>query len=262
MRNHSLLIIVGLLGVAAAHAQTAGTVNLSVSPTQASNTATPVLTWSTSPVAQSCTASGGWNGTKFASGSQTLSAITATTSYTLTCTWASGSAAVRWTIPTTNTNGTPLTNLASYKILYGTSASALNQTQAVTNPAATSATVVGLTPATWYFAMRAVNATGTESANSNVGTKTIAGASAARTVTTTITTTAPRTLRTDQTSVYDVVTSNGVRVRGRVVGTIAVGQSCDQSYTVGSGYYRVSRSLVTFTRTSRSQRVVAHCVLQ
>jgi hypothetical protein len=262
MRNYLLLIIAGLLGATAAHAQTAGTVNLSVSPTQASNTATPVLTWSTSPVAQSCTASGGWSGTKFASGSQTLSAITATTSYTLTCTWASGSANLRWTIPTTNTNGSTLTNLASYKILYGTSSASLNQTQAVSNPAATSATVAGLTPATWYFAVRAVNSTGAESADSNIGTKTISGASTAKTVTTTISTTAPQVLRTDQTSVYDLVTSNGVRVRGRVVGTIATGQACDQTFTVGSGYYRVDRSLVTFTRTPRSQRVVAHCVLR
>jgi hypothetical protein len=39
---------------------------------------------------------------------------------------ATGSATLSWTIPTTNTNGTPATNLAGYHIYYGTSSEALN----------------------------------------------------------------------------------------------------------------------------------------
>ena len=94
------LLLAGL-----AQAQTAGVVSLSATPTSGTGSVTPRLTWSTNPVATSCTASGGWSGTKAASGAQTLTAINANTNYTLTCTWGTGSATVNWTAPTTNTNG-------------------------------------------------------------------------------------------------------------------------------------------------------------
>src|SRR5213076_1330508 len=92
----------------------AQTVSLSANKTSATGSLTPVLTWSTNPVASSCAASGGWSGTKAASGSQTLTAISASTNYTLTCTWATGSSTVSWVAPTTNTDGSSLTNLAGF----------------------------------------------------------------------------------------------------------------------------------------------------
>jgi len=49
------------------------------------NYANPTLTWSTLG-ASSCTASGGWSGTKATSGSETITNITNTTTFTLTCT--------------------------------------------------------------------------------------------------------------------------------------------------------------------------------
>lgn len=252
-----------LLG-AVAHAQTAGTVTLTANRTSATGSLTPVLTWSTSPVASSCTASGGWSGTKFASGSETLATITASRSYTLTCSWTNGSATVSWTAPTTNTNGTPLTNLTGFKILYGTSSTALNRTQAVNNASARSAVVTSLGAGTWYFAVRAVNSNQAESDNSNIAQKTISGgATAARTVNITISgTPAPTptpTLRTTDTRVFDYVTQNNTRVLGRQVGTIALGRACDNTFKVGLNRYRVTRSDVTFTRTSRSTSVVARC---
>lgn len=86
---------------------------------------------------------------------------------------ASGSATLSWTPPTQNSDGTTLTNLAGYRVSYGTSSTALTQTVQIANAGASSYTVSNLTPGTWYFAVRAYTSGGTESANSNVGTKVI-----------------------------------------------------------------------------------------
>src|SRR6185436_12613893 len=137
--SYALLALPLLLLGSFAKAQTAGTITFTANRTSATGSLTPVLTWSTSPVASSCLASGAWSGTKFASGSETLAAITSSKSYTLTCTWSSGTATVNWTAPTTNTDGSALTNLTGFKVVYGNSSTSLNQTQMVNNPAARSA---------------------------------------------------------------------------------------------------------------------------
>jgi hypothetical protein len=79
---------------------------------------------------------------------------------------ANGSATLSWTPPTTNTNGSTLTNLAGYRIYYGTSASAMNQTIQVSNAGTARYVVTNLWPATWYFSVRAYTTTGAESAPS------------------------------------------------------------------------------------------------
>lgn len=84
-----------------------------------------------------------------------------------------GSASLHWTAPTTNTNGTALTNLAGYYIRYGKSASTLTTTITVANPGTLTYTINNLASGTWYFAVDAYTSTGTQSANSNVGSKTI-----------------------------------------------------------------------------------------
>jgi hypothetical protein len=86
---------------------------------------------------------------------------------------ATGSATVSWTPPTLNTDDTPLTDLASYRVAYGRAADALDQSAPVSNPGLTSFTVDGLAQGTWYFAVIAVNAVGVESALSNIASKTI-----------------------------------------------------------------------------------------
>jgi hypothetical protein len=86
---------------------------------------------------------------------------------------ATGSATVSWDPPTTNTDGTALTDLASYRVVYGRAANTLDQAAPVTNPGLASYTVSNLTQGTWYFAVVAVNASGVESDPSNVATKTI-----------------------------------------------------------------------------------------
>lgn len=84
-----------------------------------------------------------------------------------------GSATLSWVAPTQNTDGSSLTNLAGYRIAYGTSASALNQTIDISNPSLTTYVVDDLAAGTWYFAVKAYTSAGAESALSNVASKTI-----------------------------------------------------------------------------------------
>jgi fibronectin type III domain protein len=84
-----------------------------------------------------------------------------------------GSATVSWEAPTTNTNGTALTDLSGYRIYYGSSANDLNQMIPVETIGIQTYVVDGLTAGTWYFAVRAVTSAGTESALSSVVDKTI-----------------------------------------------------------------------------------------
>jgi hypothetical protein len=84
-----------------------------------------------------------------------------------------GNATVSWTAPTTNSDGTALTDLASYRILYGRATNTLDQSAQVNNPGLTSYTVENLAQGTWYFAVVAVNTAGTTSDPSNVTSKAI-----------------------------------------------------------------------------------------
>jgi hypothetical protein len=84
---------------------------------------------------------------------------------------ASGSATLSWAAPTSNSDGTPLTNLAAYRIYFGMSSDALTNAVTISNPGIATYVVDQLTPATWYFVVTAVNSGGSESGLSNVGTK-------------------------------------------------------------------------------------------
>ena len=80
-------------------------------------------------------------------------------------------ATVSWTPPTRNTDGTSLTNLAGYRIYYGTSASSLNQTVDLKNPGLSTYMIENLTSGTYYFGVKAFNSQGAESKLSNVVSK-------------------------------------------------------------------------------------------
>jgi len=84
-----------------------------------------------------------------------------------------GTATLKWAAPTTNTNGTPITNLAGYLVAYGMSSSSLSQTVNINNPATLSYTVQNLGQGTWYFAVSSVLSDGTSSSLSAVVSKTI-----------------------------------------------------------------------------------------
>jgi hypothetical protein len=84
-----------------------------------------------------------------------------------------GTATLEWIPPVTTTNGATLTNLVGYRIYYGTDVTKLVQRVDVTNPGVATYVIEGLTPATYYFAVTAIDARGAESARSNAGRKEI-----------------------------------------------------------------------------------------
>jgi len=84
-----------------------------------------------------------------------------------------GSATLSWYPPTQNVGGSALTNLAGYRIYYGSVANALNQRIELDNPGLTRFVVEDLSPARWHFAMTAVNSRGVESKRSTTVSKTI-----------------------------------------------------------------------------------------
>jgi hypothetical protein len=84
-----------------------------------------------------------------------------------------GTALLTWTPPTENTDNSVLTDLAGYKIYFGTSAGSYNDAITIDNPGLTSYLVEDLASSDWYFAMTAVNSSGVESSYSIEVTKTI-----------------------------------------------------------------------------------------
>lgn len=86
---------------------------------------------------------------------------------------ASGSATLMWTPPTQNTDGSALTNLAGYRIYWGTAAGSYTSSVDIGNPGLTTYVVENLVPGTYYFAVTARNSAGIESALSDGASKTI-----------------------------------------------------------------------------------------
>lgn len=84
-----------------------------------------------------------------------------------------GAATLSWVAPTENTDGTALTNLAGYRIHYGTNADALTQEVSINTTGTTTYMITDLAPATYYFAIKAVTTSGVESSLSSVASKTI-----------------------------------------------------------------------------------------
>ncbi len=136
-----------------------------------------VLNWN-STQATSCTASGGWTGDLSVSGSQTVGPLTQNTTFTLGCTDGSATAiqmltvsvsgllALNWQAPTENVDGTPLTDLASYRIYYGEGSRNYSETVNVADPAAVTHSFT-LISGSYYVAMTAIDIDGNESAFSN-----------------------------------------------------------------------------------------------
>jgi len=85
-----------------------------------------------------------------------------------------GRATLSWDAPLQRTDGSPLTNLAGFKLYYGTSAGDLRYVIQVADPGARSWVIEDLTAGTWYFAASAYDQTSAESVRSNVASKTIA----------------------------------------------------------------------------------------
>ena len=85
-----------------------------------------------------------------------------------------GVATLSWQPPTENTDGSVLTNLAGYKIYYGTEAGNYTEIITIDNPGIAEYIVDNLPPGnTYYFVITAFNAEGIESEFSPAGSKVI-----------------------------------------------------------------------------------------
>ena len=84
-----------------------------------------------------------------------------------------GTATLSWTPPTLNEDGTPITNLKGYRVYYGTNSANLATTLDIPNAGIATAVIENLSPATWYFAVKAYNTANVESSLSNLASKTI-----------------------------------------------------------------------------------------
>jgi hypothetical protein len=80
---------------------------------------------------------------------------------------------LEWTAPLAAVDNSQLTNLAGYRIHYGTSETALTNTIEVANPGVLSYVMQNLEPGTYYFAVRAFNDQGEVSDLSNVSSLSI-----------------------------------------------------------------------------------------
>ena len=136
----------------------------------------PVLTWSTSPAADDCIASGSWSGQKGSAGTETLLVITTSATYAIECQWTDSAVMLSWTAPTQNTDGSTLVDLAGYRIYFGL-ISGVPYDSMIEIPDATATTYVvePLVAGTWFFAATAFNAQDIESDFSNETMKTITG---------------------------------------------------------------------------------------
>jgi len=65
--------------------------------------------------------------------------------------------------PTQNSNGTPITDLAGYKIHYGTTSQDYTKVVAVSNPSISRYVLDSLASGTYFFAIAAYNSKGIES---------------------------------------------------------------------------------------------------
>lgn len=84
-----------------------------------------------------------------------------------------GSAQLTWQPPKTNADGSPLSALAGYRVLYGKSAEDLDQSVHVPDASVLDCVIESLTPGIWYFAVVTQNSLGVEGPVSNIVSKVI-----------------------------------------------------------------------------------------
>nr|AFI78769.1 fibronectin type III domain protein [uncultured bacterium ws198A12] len=100
--------------------------------------------------------------------SDSLRAFSVTVSQT-----ALGNVTLSWVAPTQNADGSPLTDLAGYKIFYGKSSRTYSHEILISNSGMTTYVVDNLVPDTYYFAAKSFNTSGVESEYSGEAVRTV-----------------------------------------------------------------------------------------
>lgn len=267
----TLLLALSLLLFGVAAVAQAPSVTLTANKTVADGQLVPVLTWSSSPIGPtSCTASGGWSGTKAGAGTEALPQISASATYRLDCTWPStlGTATVSWTLPTTNTGGSALNDLKGTRIYYGNDPAAYTRSVDVVG-SGTSRVISGLASGTWNFKVRVYNVNDIESADSNVASKSIllplsaAGASVSITVRP-----VPNPAVVTSVVVAGVpfvpvfrVAANGTSISSTLYGMVPVGRACGAKISTwrGKPIHRITASVSELWGTTDTTNLAAPC---
>jgi hypothetical protein len=166
----------------AVNAAPAPTVTFNAADSLIDSGASTLLTWSASNTS-GCTASGGWTGNRASSGSESIGPLTARSTFSLSCTGSGGTAiamvsvsvngslALNWVAPVENVDGSPLTDLAGYRVYYGDSSRSYTGMTDIDDPASTT-TTIAVPSGDYFVAMTALDAQGNESAYSNEALKT------------------------------------------------------------------------------------------
>lgn len=85
-----------------------------------------------------------------------------------------GEAFLSWTPPSTNSDGTPISNFAGYYIVYGRTEAGMDRQIIINNPSISRYTVSGLSAGTWYFALKSFTTNFAIISNlSNIRSKTV-----------------------------------------------------------------------------------------
>jgi hypothetical protein len=158
-------------------ARAAAPAAFSASPTSGPAPLAVTVTWNI-PSGSACQAGGGWSGAKAAAGSEVVT-INASASLTLACTVPGpngpGSAVLSWAIPTQNTDGSALTDLAGFNLYSGTTNPPTIKLSPMLAKNVTTYTFSNLPDgSTQWFGITSQNAAGAES-DMVVGSKLIAG---------------------------------------------------------------------------------------
>jgi hypothetical protein len=140
-----------------------------------------------------------------------------------------------WTKPTTNCNGTPLTDLAGFQLIWG-----MGRAE-VMDPAATTYTAKGLLPGRWWAGITSVNSQGEVSPILMPVYKDIA----------------PEDFKTREATVYTLVKRTD-RMVMLPVGTAPIGTQCIADQTA-NGHYAVPRATVTWSGSVKPDVVFALC---
>jgi hypothetical protein len=161
--------------------------------------------------------------------------------------------AVAWTQELKNADGTPLTDLAGFRIVYGTVANALTQTVEIRDPNARSYTLANLAySTTYYHAVKAFNAKGEESDKSNTAQQTTLAAPSKP---------VPPALTVQQIAAYRVNGTRDDQYTLTAIGTIPIGTACLRGFQPITDYFLVPRLAVKLNSgvTTRPKQIAAKC---
>jgi len=151
-------------------------VTLSAQPEIVASGGSVTLSWS-SENANSCSASGAWSGPQPLSGQAVLGPIDSNRTFQIQCEGGAATAmaavavrigdkTLRWQAPTQNVDGSPLNDLAGYRIYWGVASRSYSGSYTVNSPDITS-WEADIGPGEFFFALTAFDAEGNESGYSN-----------------------------------------------------------------------------------------------